>query len=281
MKRSILLPSIALAASTAICVQNGPSMTAFTWALIHGAGVASVLAFVPAGIALATLWVGYGLIKRKVGSHRTTAFLLFAAGTVALNEVLLPATPLKEWRGRRALNGVHVLNVRDEPLLSMRGNPIGVRISFAARVPRTGAYSISAATLSTPSGDMIWPLQLGHGTDWRIEPATTKQSDSPYGTFQKDVMYTFTQDMLPNFLQYDEKTKPPCLAEVRTKYIAESDFLSALAANQNASLGIEIQASGEFNAPSVVAWSGVTSRRYDMRAMYETIAKEGGGRCPQ
>ena len=280
MKRSIL-PWIALAASAAICVQNLPFVTAFTWALIHGAGLESVVAFLPAALALAVLWAGYRMMRSRVTNHLTLTFVIFAIAVVVLNEVLLPATPLKEWNGQRAVEGVRVLDVRDEPLLSARGNPIGVRISFDAVVPRTGAYSISAATLSSASGEMIWPLQFGHMSGMAVQPAPTNRSDSPYQVFHKDITYTFTQDMLPNFLQYDEKTKTPCLAEVRTKYITEPDFLSALSGNRDISLRVEIQVNGEYNAASVVAANRVTSRRYDMQAIYDTIAKEGSGRCAQ
>lgn len=59
--------------------------------------------------------------------------------------------------------------------------------------------------------------------------------------------------MLPNFLECDGKTtKPPCLAEARTKYLTERDFLSALAANRDLSLGTKILVNGEYNAVSVV-----------------------------
>jgi hypothetical protein len=279
MKRSPLL-LIALAASAVICVQNLLSLTGFGWALIHGAGVQSVLAFVPAAIALAVVWAGYRLIKSRVSSHATPVFATFAIGVVVLSEVLLPATPLKMWGSQRALEGVRVLSVRDEPLLSARGNPIGVRISFDAVVPRTGAYSIYGS-LGSASAETIWPLNFGYLRGHRVEPAPADQSDSPYDVFEKDVIYTLIEDMVPNFVRYDEKMKTPCLAEVRTKYITEADFLSALAANRDIRLRMNIFVNGEFNAVSVVAADAITSRTYDMQAIYDTIAKEGGGRCAQ
>jgi len=273
---------IALVASALICLQNIPVLVGFGWALIHGAGVMALLAFVPAAIALAVFWAGYHVMKRTVSSrYLIPAFVVFAIGVVALNETVLPSTPLKDWRRQRALEGVRVLRVRDEPLLSSRGNPIGVRISFDALVPRTGGYLISAATLASASGETIWPLHFGHMIGLRVEPSPTKQSGSPYDLFQKDIVYTFTQDMLPSFIRYDEKTRTPCLAEVRTKYITEADFLSALGANRDINLRVEVVVDGEYNAVHVVAAEGITSRRYDLQAMYDTIAKEGSGRCEQ
>lgn len=269
---------IAIVASALICVQNLPYVTAFTWALIHGVGLGSVLAFVPAGTALVVLWVGYGLTNIRPSGRPTLVFATFAIGVVVLNEVLLPVTPLKEWTAQRAIERVRVSNVRDEPLLSVHGNPIGVRILFDAVVPRTAAYGISPATLSSASGEMIWPLQFGHARTQEVEPPPTSH-DSPYDVFQKGVTYRFHQDMLPNFLEYDEKTQTVCLAEVRTTFISETDFLSGLAANRDVSLRMEIQVTGEYGTASVVAANLVTSRRYDMQAIYDTIGKEGGRRC--
>lgn len=279
MKRYPLL-LIALVASVLICIQNLSILGGFVWALIHGAGARSFVAFVPAALALVVLWAGYRVIRSRVtGRYMTFAFLAYAIGVVVLNEMLLPATPLKDWSGRRALEGVRVLRVRDEPLLSARGNPIGVRISFDGVVQRTDAYLIGAATLASASGETIWPLHFGNSAGHHVEPAPTKQSHSPYDVFQKDITYTFTQDMLPNFLRYDETTKTLCLAEVRTKYISEADFVAALAANRDIGLRVEILVEGEGQPMRALVFDGVTSRRYDMQAMLDTISKEGLGRC--
>lgn len=269
---------LALVASVIVCAQNVLSLMGFTWALIHGAGAESALAFVPAGIGLALIWVGYFFITTIASRRATPVFAGLAIGVVVLNETFLPATPLQMWRNNRALKGVRVLEVRDEPLLSAQGNPIGVRISFDAVVPRTTAYGIYGGAYSM-SPDTIWPLGFGYLGDRRVDPAPTPQPESPHNIFQKGVVYTISQNMVPMFLRYDEKTKKPCLAEVRTKYISEADFLTALAANRNVPLKVAVSVDGEYNAVSVWVADRVTSHRYDMQAMYDTIAKEGGGRC--
>lgn len=269
---------LALVASVIVCAQNVLSLMGFTWALIHGAGAESALAFVPAGIGLALIWVGYFFITTIASRRATPVFAGLAIGVVVLNETFLPATPLQMWRNNRALKGVRVLEVRDEPLLSAQGNPIGVRISFDAVVPRTTAYGIYGGAYSM-SPDTIWPLGFGYLGHRRVDPAPTPQPESPHNIFQKGVVYTISQNMVPMFLRYDEKTRKPCLAEVRTKYISEADFLTALAANRNVPLKVAVSVDGEYNAVSVWVADRVTSHRYDMQAMYDTIAKEGGGRC--
>jgi hypothetical protein len=273
---------IALVASAIVCAQNVLSLLGFTWALIHGAGIESAVAFAPAGIALAVIWAGYRFITKKASNRATSLFAALAIGVVVVNESLLPATPLQQWRDQRSLKGVRVLDIRDEALLSARGNPIGVQISFDAVVPRTTAYSIYGGAYissSDTTGTTMWPLGFGYSGDRRVEPAPTRQSESPYDIFQKDIVYTISQDMVPMFLRYDLKTKTPCLAEVRTKYISETDFRSALAANRDVAIRAVIHVNGEYNAASVVAADRVMSNHYDMQAIYDTIAKEGGGRC--
>lgn len=277
--RSTLL-SIALGASAIVCAQNAASLMGFTWALIHGVGLESALAFAPAAIALTLIWGGYFLITKKVSSRWTPLLAALAIGVIVLNEMILPATPLQMWRNNLALNGVRVLEVRDEPLLSAQRNPIGVRISFDAVVPRTTAYGIYGGAYNM-SPDTIWPLGFGYFGDRRVDPRPAPQPGRGLHIFQKGVVYTISQNMVPVFLRYDEKTKKPCLAEVRTKYISEADFLTALAANRNVPLRVMVSVDGEYNAVSVWVADRVTSHRYDMQAIYDTIAKEGGGRCEQ
>jgi hypothetical protein len=201
---------IALVASVIVCAQNVLSLTGFTWALIHGVGVESALAFAPAAIALAVIWGGYFFITRKLSNHAALGFAALASAVVVLNELVLPVTPLQAWRLNRALNGVRVLEVRDEPLLSDQGNSIGVRISFDAVVPRTMGYMMSASTYinaRTASGVAIAPLGFGYLGNPRVDPAPTPQPESIYDIFQKSVVYTIRQDMVPPFLRYDEKRR--------------------------------------------------------------------------
>ena len=273
-------PLIALAASLLLCAQNAGAATAFGWALIHGAGVSALIAFVPVAVGLVILWSGYAVIRRCTPPYSTALFTALALALLALNEALLPATPLTVWRGQRALEGVRVLSVRDEPLLSARGNPIGVRITFEAVVPRTAGYLLSAG-LANAARETIWPLNFGFLGDQTVHPLPADDPDSFYDVFEKDVVYRFSQEMLPSFIRYDVRTRTACLAEVRTKYISEADFLAALAANRDAQLNAYITVNGEYNAVNVYAGEYSISRGYDMQAIYETVAREGGGRCPQ
>ena len=218
---------IAWLATLVICVQSYVFLLGFVWALIHGAGASSFLAFLPAATGLAMLWAGYVFLKRRNIRRMTLVFTSYALGIVLTNEVLLPATPLKALLAQRAAEAVEVRSVRDELLLSARGNPIGIRITFDAVVPRTGEYFISASALSRVADEMLWPLNFGHSNPSVVDPPPSP-GESPYDVFQKGTVYTFTADLMPDFLSFREREKEPCLVNVTTKYISEAAFLRTL-----------------------------------------------------
>ena len=205
-------------------------------------------------------------------------FTSYALGLVLMNEVLLPSTPLKAWWAQRALEGVEARSVRDELLLSARGNPIGIRITFQAVVPRTGNYSISASSLSRVADELLWPLDFGNSTRSVVDPAPSPGEDI-YDAFQKGVVYTFTTDLMPAFLSFHEQEKEPCLVNVTTKYISEADFLAALSKSRKMKYRGAIYATNAYSTVSTVVHEYVTSGDYDVEAMYRTIAIEGNRRC--
>jgi hypothetical protein len=271
---------IALVASLIVCVQNYMSVLGFGWALIHGAGLTSVLAFVPAVIALGTLWAGYAFISRANVPPRTAVFTLYAVVILSLNEFLLPATPLAMLWNQRAAGRVEIRSVRDELLLSDRGNPIGIRLIFDAVVPRTGHYSISPSVLSRVSDETLWPLNFGHSRPSVISPARPG-SEEVYDGLAEGVVYTFTTDMMPDFLNYDDREKQPCLVNVTTKYISEDAFVAALAKSRNVKYRGEVHVSTPTAGRSAVVHHFETARGYDVEAMFRTIEVEGGRKCAQ
>ena len=265
-------------ATLVICFQGYLFVLGFVWALIHGAGPSSFLAFLPAAIGLGMLWAGYVFLKRMNIRRMTLVFASYALGIVLINEVLLPATPLKALLGQRAAEAVDVRSVRDELLLSARGNPIGIRITFDAVVPRTGEYFISASALSRVADEMLWPLNFGHSNPSIIDP-TPSPGESPFDVFQKGTVYTFTVDLMPDFLSFREPETAPCLVNVTTSYIPEAAFLTALSKSRNMKYRGEIHVGGPQSTRSAVVHEYVTSRDYDVEAMYRTIAIEGNRRC--
>ena len=129
-----------------------------------------------------------------------------------------------------------------------------------------------------PEHETPWPLHFGHGYSLTIEPQPARE-DSPYDALERDVVYTFTQELLPNFLAYDQRLEQPCFEEVTTEYVSEADVLAALAKSRDVRLRTAIEVEGEYGAVRVLAVDYTTSRRYDLYAMYETVVNEGNERC--
>jgi hypothetical protein len=204
-------------------------------------------------------------------------FGLLAAAILFLNEALLPATPLAAWRTQRAIEAVEVRNIRDELVLSARGNPIGIRLTFEAIFPRNGDYVIAGAWQSVD--ERPYALQFNHSFGVRGMGSTAateidpEPSDDYY--FRQGVVYTFRKVLLPNFLSYDDRAGEPCLNEM---YL-ERDFLPALSKSRNVKYRTQIRVSTEQAYRAVTAADYMTSRAYDMEAMYRTIQTEGNRRC--
>ncbi len=123
---------------------------------------------------------GYIFLKRRNVRRMGIVFTSYALGLVVMNEVLLPSTPLKALWAQRALEGVEVRSVRDDVLLSARGNPIGIRITFQAVVPRTVEYSISASGVSRVADEVLWPLDFGHSNPPVVAPAPARGEEADF-----------------------------------------------------------------------------------------------------
>jgi len=208
----------------------------------------------------------------------TLVFTSFALSIMLVNEVLLPSTPLKALWAQHALEAVEVRSLGDELLLSARGNPIGIRITYGAVVPRTGEYSISASGLSRVADEVLWPLDFGNMHQTVTDPPPSRGADI-YDVFQKGTVYTFTTDLTPAFLSFHKREKEPCLVNVATKYISEATFLAALSKSRNMKYRGAIHATNAYSSGSTVVHEYVTSGDYDVEAMYRTIAIEGNRRC--
>ncbi len=275
---TIVLLMIALLATLAVCVQNADALPGFVWAAIHGVGAASLRALLPAAIGLAIVWAGYVFLRRRNVPRRALVFAMYVLCVVLVNEALLPSTPLKAWRRQRGAEAVEVRNIRDEVVLSAHGNPIGIRLTFEAVFPRAGAYLIGPSVLTPAEDDQFWPMSFDHSQPSVIEPPPSR-GESSFDRFDEQIVYTVTTELMPNFLSYDAREKVPCLNDVTSQYISEADFLSALSRSRSLKYRGGISVNGVLASQAWVVGEYVTSRAYDIQAMYQTIQKEGNGRC--
>jgi hypothetical protein len=265
--------AIGVVATILIFLQHGSAGVAFGWALVHGAGPAALFAFLPLAAALLVLWVAAVSLHRRAARRAPVLFGVVAAAIVMVNEALMPGTPFKAWTHQRAIEAVTVKNIRDELIVSSRGNPIGIRLTFEAVFPSNGVYAVGYA-LAPDSDEGVYALQFNHSIRSTIQPEPGGSYD-----FRRGTVYTFSTEFLPNFLSYDERTGVTCLNDMTTSAFSEKDFLAALSKSRSLQYRTAIRLSNEQAWRPVAAAEYVTGHAYDVEAMYRTIEADGSRRC--
>jgi hypothetical protein len=267
---------VALVATGAMCVQNAGSALGFGWALIHGAGPAAAVAFWPLAIGLAMLWGAFWYLNRRNHHHTSALFTGLALAMLVVYEVVLPATPLTSWRSERAMKAAVVQNIHDEPLLSAKGNAIGIRMSYEVIFPHAVVANVHLG-LTRVQGEVLPYMQSKEfGRQWKtIDPEPSVQD--LYNVFERKRLYRFTVASMPGFLYYDEKTQQPCLDLYSG--ITEGEIVAAIKKMSPDKYRMEISLTSDDVAISVHHTSYVTAGEYDLQAMYQTIVTEGHQRC--
>ena len=267
---------VALVATGAMCVQNGGSALAFGWALIHGAGPAAVVAFWPLGIGLGLLWGAFWYLNRRNHRHASALFTGLALAMLVVYEAVLPATPLTSWRSERAMKAAIVQNVHDEPLLSAKGNPIGIRVTYEVIFPHAVVANVSLG-LTRVRGEVLPYMQskeFGRQSE-TIDPEPSAKS--LYNLFERKRIYKFNVASMPGFLSYDEKTQQPCL-DLYSE-VSEAEIVGAIKKMSRDKYRMSISLSSDDVPVSVHHGSYETSGEYDLQAMYQTIVTEGHQQC--
>jgi len=268
---------VAFFATAVMCAQNAGFGLAFGWALLH-AGPLAVIVFWPLAIGLATLWGAFWYLSRN---HHRYAVVLFTGLAVAiplLYEVLLPATPLKTWRSESAIKAADVRNVRDEVLLSAKGNPIGVRVTYEVMFPRTVVANVNLG-LWRVQGEVrpyLQSTEFGRRSE-TIDPQPS--SSDIYSVFEGKRLYKFTVARMPGFLEYDEKTHQPCLRLQPYSDMSEGELVSAIRKKGRDKYRMEISMTSDVLPVAIYHGGSVTSREYDLEEMFQTIVTEGHQQC--
>ena len=272
--RSRYVLAVALVASVVLCIRNASTALAFSWALAH-AGPSAVLTLRPIAIPLALLWGGFWYLRRS-HPRAPVLFVAFAVAIVILNEAPLPGTNAERKRDERAIQAVEVRNLHDEVLLSAKGNPIGIRLTYEVVVP---ARVVAFPYLHLMWGEAVTPIfdsmQFWGPAD-TIEPVP-ETVHTIYRIFERDRLYRLTAKRMPGFLVYDEDTQQPCL-RLRAN-ISEADIAAAIDAKGPATYAMTISLSTDGPSGSAFLAAYRTSREYDLEAMYQTIVREGYRRC--
>ncbi|MGE0131773.1 MAG: hypothetical protein AB7U82_27125 [Blastocatellales bacterium] len=130
--------------------------------------------------------------------------------------------PPQEWNkdlveGEYKVVRARIVSWTDEPLLSDKGNPIGIRLKYSISFPVEGSYS------PFPS---VYPERVSHGFTGALGMRVHKGSVEPApdglppptqwvfggrGNFKADIVYNFTVDLIPNYAVFNEQKSAFCL----------------------------------------------------------------------
>jgi hypothetical protein len=104
----------------------------------------------------------------------------------------------------------------DEPLLSEKGNPIGVRLKYSIRFPVDGSYS-PFPSLYPERASRGFTGALGmrvHKGSVEPEPDGAQKSNQwvfgGRGTFKAGVVYNFSVDLIPNYIFFNDQKGAFC-----------------------------------------------------------------------
>lgn len=243
---------------------------------VHGPALFPYFVMGYAVAAVVILWAAYFFIRRRGYRHRT---LLFGASGVVLGAALVGASLLSwgalgEWemaRQERIAAATQVFNLRDEPLLSAKGNPIGVRLHYSMRFPNSDYFwHTPSLRASKDFGASIWAD--GQFTEPAVTPPLVP-GENTAPRYEQGKQYDFTADVLPYFLVWNKEKTQLCILEPPAHY--ETGFQRLIAGE---SIRYKIHVNG-------TKFEGETANAYSPKTFYESATKEGAvrlgtaGRC--
>ncbi len=200
----------------------------------------------------------------------------------------------QEWNkslveGEYKIVRAEIVNWRDEPLLSEKGNPIGIRLKYSIRFPVEGSYS------PFPS---VYPERVSLGFTGALGMRVHKGSVEPApdgvqnpsqgifggrGNFKAGVVYNFTADLIPNYVAFNEQKNSFCL---QTK--AYSQQAGQQGSQTSLRERFEREVTSEMKIRYRLTISGadldgrqpvLTENAYRPMAWYQGYLKEGAGEC--
>ena len=211
------------------------------------------------------------------------------------NQTQVWAAP-QEWNqsvveGEYKVIRAQVVSWNDEPLLSEKGNPVGIRLKYSIRFPVDGSYS------PFPS---VYPERPSHGFTGALGMRVHKGSVEPEpdgaqksnqwifggrGIFKAGVVYNFTVDLIPNYAAFNEQKGAFCL---QTKTYIQSSGASGPGGQPGLRERFEREVMSETKIRYRISISGadldgrqplLTERTYTPNAWYQSYRREGAGDC--
>ena len=233
---------------------------------VHGPDRFVYFGFAYGIAAAAAVWLAYWFVGKR--GYRHPAVLLFACGLVLAAALVgasqLTISKLVDWevaeQEKRAA-ATQVFDVHDEPLLSAKGNPIGIRLRYSIRFPNSDYFWHTPMLRAEQSGVTFW-------ADGRLAQPVIDPPMYPgkYGALRyvQGKQYTIRLDVLPNFLMQDPARKKLCIVQPPPEY---RDSFAKLIADGRA-MHYKVSVNGtRYDQP--------TENTYSPKVFYDSAVKEG------
>jgi hypothetical protein len=190
----------------------------------------------------------------------------------------LPATGPEMIEGEHRIVRAEVLSVQEVPLLSEKGNPIGIRLHYEIRFPKDGYYSPFAQLFpDRPTASYTGALSL-RAIKSRVEPepegAPTAGQFLGRASYKRDLIYRFTIDLVPNYLLFNEQKRTFCLANKVYGHPSPERFEREIKSEARIRYRISI-AGTDYDSRKQV----FTENSYVPHTWYTSFLKEGAHEC--
>jgi hypothetical protein len=164
------------------------------------------------------LWVGWLCVQKIDFRYKTSSFVAFA---LALSLWVKPAWRIEiaieqhdDQKTIATLRKIRVFDVTDEPLLTRQKKPLGIRMRYSIRFPRTGMYPPAPVLVATDGRLQAHSMRLIRAEI--IPPPEATHSDSSntgtYARYKANLTYSFVVDLVPGFVILSRDKNKSCLS---------------------------------------------------------------------
>lgn len=239
----------------------------------------STITLIAIGVSAAPiilLWAIVFMLRRA----RHSLWLQLLSGVVLclIFEILIPVSPFKttisSWRIKKAVDSVQISGVTDDFFYSLKGNPVGIRISFDAVCPKDGFLSVSPAIRAVDDRLHHYMTSMSHFANITIEPQPKKDPENG-DFFTGGQSYRFTADLLPSFLFPSRHNEELCLY-----YKAVDEFKKIVVDPIKTKYSVEIHVDGNsYFVTRRIAYSDYTQKAYNLNTFYESALNQSVKPC--
>jgi hypothetical protein len=223
-------------------------------------------------LSLSLLWILYAFFDRKQYAYAT---LWFIVSSICVTGIIFPTywitekiSAARDTVYESNFRNIQVTNLRDEVLLTEKGNSIGIRLHYTVTVSQSGRYSpVPSVSDGKSRAGHFYPVSV------RIDPLPQIDGSgtSLAGTYRAGIPYNISVDLRPNFLLSNYETGEACV------YFVDADEENMIKNAQPQRLEVDI------DGTSLSRYYGqgiqYLKNDYTMKDVYDSIDKEGLSRC--